>query len=263
MSLIHYVDNSIINREHTVLLVGAGGTGSQLVTGLARMNHALRDLGGPGYRLIVADGDSVSPSNVGRQLFSEADVGRKKSVVLVNRVNMFFGTNWEAFPHNLKKDTRYSRVDLMVSAVDNVETRTMLSQNAKMNNVRYWMDTGNASTTGQVILGTIKSISQPNKQSPSYLPTVLDLYQDILEKESKEAYQGPSCSMAEALSRQDLFVNQWVATCALEILWKMYRYGQLRNHGAFINLVLSSVRPLPVNPETWKTMGWKKPRSTK
>ena len=98
------------------------------------------------------------------------------------------------------------------------------------------------------------------KSCPPYLPHVLDLYRGIMEEESHRPYQGPSCSLQEALTRQDLFVNQWMATCALEIVWKMFRYGQVKVHGAFVNLDTMTVRPLPVNPAVWESMGWKPPK---
>jgi hypothetical protein len=81
-----------------------------------------------------------------------------------------------------------------------------------------------------------------------------------MEEESRKPYQGPSCSLQEALSRQDLFINQWMATCALEILWKMFRYGQIKVHGTFINLNTMTVRPLPVDPAVWESMGWRPPK---
>ena len=56
----------------------------------------------------------------------------------------------------------------------------------------------------------------------------------------------PSCSLAEALERQDLFVNQTVTTFALQLLWKFIREGGLDIHGYFINLESGRVSPLPI-----------------
>ena len=44
MRKIHYTDNYLLKPYHpvTVFIIGAGGTGSQVVTNLARMNAALR-----------------------------------------------------------------------------------------------------------------------------------------------------------------------------------------------------------------------------
>jgi PRTRC genetic system ThiF family protein len=151
---------------------------------------------------------------------------------------------------------------MVLSAVDDVKSRSLIGQLARESGTIYWLDTGNTSSTGQVILGTLTKVAQPEKSCPSYLPHVLDLYKGIMEEESEKLYQGPSCSVPESLARQDLFVNQWVATCALEIIWKIFRQGQLMVHGAFVNLSTMSVRPLPVNPAVWEAMGWK-PRKRK
>lgn len=70
----------------------------------------------------------------------------------------------------------------------------------------------------------------------------------------------PSCSLAEALERQELFVNQAVATWALELLWRLFRYGRVEWHGAFVNLASGRATPLPVDPEAWARMGAGKPR---
>ena len=50
MKRVHYIDNYLVNPQHpvTVNLIGAGGTGSQVLTCLARLDAALRGLGHPG-----------------------------------------------------------------------------------------------------------------------------------------------------------------------------------------------------------------------
>jgi PRTRC genetic system ThiF family protein len=81
------------DRRVTVALIGCGGTGSQMLTGLARLNHALVEDGhGPTRHRVRRR--QVSAANVGRQMFSPADVGQRKSVVLVHRLNAFFGLDW-------------------------------------------------------------------------------------------------------------------------------------------------------------------------
>ena len=255
-TLSHYVHPSIVSgrRPVDIALIGAGGTGSQVLSGLARMNQALKALGGSGLHVRVFDGDSVSASNVGRQLFSPADIGKNKAIVLVTRLNMFFGTSWEAYAFNVSKGLRLPG-GIMISAVDDVEARYLVRDIGKNSGIVYWVDTGNTAATGQVVLGTFDKVDQPVKSCPSYLPHVLDLYRGIMEEESQKHYQGPSCSLQESLTRQDLFVNQWMATCALEVIWRMFRYGQVKVHGAFVNLNTMTVRALPVSPPSGNRWG--------
>lgn len=268
----HYLPAGLVtpNDPVPVILVGVGGTGSRLLTGLAQVHHALRALDQPGLEVHAIDGDAVSDANVGRQLFSPSDIGRNKAEVLTTRVNMHYGLAWRAYPQMLAKDIkfrgrlldgayRYVR-PVLITAVDTVTSRKNATKLLARNGVEYWLDTGNTQDTGQVVLGTVgqEGIPQPKraKNTVPRLPTVLDLYPDMAAHD-KSAKQGPSCSVAEALERQDLFINQWVANAALAILWRGFRKGHLTEHGAFINLKTLNTRPLMVDPAVWKRMGWK------
>jgi PRTRC genetic system ThiF family protein len=105
---VHIVDRGILQPYNpvTVNLIGAGGTGGQVLTALARMNQALVALNHPGLMVRVFDDDTVNPANLARQLFTTAELGLPKSVALINRINRFFGTNWKAITE--KYDKRYN-----------------------------------------------------------------------------------------------------------------------------------------------------------
>ncbi|WP_374552252.1 ThiF family adenylyltransferase, partial [Flavobacterium sp.] len=103
---VHFTENSLINPTNpvTVNLIGAGGTGSQVLTALARMNHALTELNHAGLSVRLWDDDVITEANLGRQLFAESELGLDKSVALINRINRFFGTNWKAETQKFEKD---------------------------------------------------------------------------------------------------------------------------------------------------------------
>jgi hypothetical protein len=62
----------------------------------------------------------------------------------------------------------------------------------------------------------------------------------------------PSCSAAEALDRQEPFVNPTLANHALALLARLFRYGTISCHGGFVSLSsLSSVQALRVDPKHW------------
>ena len=86
------------------------------------------------------------------------------------------------------------------------------------------------------------------------LPVVTDLYPELLDSARPED-DAPSCSLAEALEKQELFVNQAVGTLVLNILWRLFRFGKLHYHGGFINLASERTVPLPVDPAVWARMG--------
>ena len=177
MKRVHYTDSYLINPQHpvTVNLIGAGGTGSQVLTCLARLDITLRALGHPGLFVTLYDPDIVTESNIGRQLFSLSDVGLNKAQCLITRINNFFGNDWKAFPDIypvILKDTRRDNLaNITITCTDNIKSRLNLwnilkavpvSEYRSYDTPLYWMDFGNTQTSGQVVMGTIpKKIKQP------------------------------------------------------------------------------------------------------
>ena len=98
---------------------------------------------------------------------------------------------------------------------------------------------------GQVVIGTAgHSIEQPNKKfCVPILKSVTDLFklEEVNEKES-----GPSCSLAEALSKQDLFINSTLAQFGCAMLWKMFTKGVIDVHGIYLNVNTMRTTPIPI-----------------
>jgi hypothetical protein len=46
---------------------------------------------------------------------------------------------------------------------------------------------------------------------------------------------------------------------ALNLLWELFRYGQITYHGVFVNLKNARTTPLPVDPAAWSRFGYPKP----
>ncbi len=283
----HPIDPYLVGRRDSIhiFLIGAGGNGSRMLSGLAQLHTALVALGQPGLTLEMWDPDTVSESNVGRQLYYPADVGQYKSICLVHRVNMCFGLDWQAVPHAFPADPKVwpggqrERVDILITCVDSAKARRNIHRYFESQGdwlmPRYWLDLGNLARVGQVVLGqperngdapwkpqkprdpapfytgkNRKDKAKPASAAvervyPSRLPTIVDVFPDILDVDYEEE-DLPSCSLAEALERQDLFINQAMATFGLDLLWRLLREGGLNHHGAFINLESGHVNPLKV-----------------
>jgi PRTRC genetic system ThiF family protein len=238
---IHPLPKKFVNGRIDVALVGIGGNGSQMLTGLARIHLALRALGHPGLFVLAADPDVVTEANVGRQLFSPSDIGQNKADVLINRLNIYYGLDWEAHP---RKFPKHGKADILVGCVDTAAARRDLSQCQYL----YWLDLGNQERKGQVILGMnpMQLGIMPGPRKQKHRPRVVtEIFPEILNPKFKED-NIPSCSLAEALGRQDLFINQSVTTFALQLLWQFIRNGGLDIHGYFINLESGRVTPLPI-----------------
>lgn len=262
MKRVHHIDNYLINPQHpiTVNLIGAGGTGSQVLTCLARLDTALIGLGHPGLFVTVYDPDIVTEANIGRQLFSPSDIGLNKAQCLVTRINNFFGYDWRAipdiYPTVLKETRRDNLANITITCTDNIRSRLDMWNVLKavpVNDYRnyetplYWMDFGNTQTTGQVILGTVpKKISQPKSNLYETVESLKVITRFVTYERVKETDSGPSCSLAEALEKQDLFINSTLAQLGCNILWKMFRHGMIEHHGLFLNLETMRVNPISV-----------------
>jgi hypothetical protein len=82
------------------------------------------------------------------------------------------------------------------------------------------------------------------------LRTVSELYPEIINAEAGEDPL-PSCSAVEALERQEPFINQTLASSALALLARLFRYGKLTHHGGFFNAQTGQMTALPVDPHLW------------
>jgi PRTRC genetic system ThiF family protein len=278
----HRVHGRLLNDKVRIGLVGVGGNGSRVLTGLAELNAAMLALGHPGGLHVVSfDPDKVSTANQARQPFADADVGLYKSIVLTQRVNMFYQTAWEAVPRAFAESGEVSRqFDILISCVDTVKGRRAIHKalsRSRFSAPLYWLDLGNRRRDGQVILGepfdpegsTVSSSEWASKGSKAAksvvrprLPTVMDVYPEMLTGEYVED-KGPSCSLAEALDHQDLFVNRHVSNWGLQLLDDLFRRGGVDHCAVFINLEDGSVNSMPVPLRVEVASGVKARRSSK
>lgn len=271
---VHFVPQYFLNPVHPikVTLIGAGGNGSQMLSALCRIDHALRALGGSGLDVVVFDPDKVEAPNVGRQLFTAGDLGQNKAQCLVTRFNRLYGNRWEAVP---KVFDMKNFGNIVITCVDNVEVRRDIGREFRKRNISeaahkrnagrdyrcqynefypfYWLDLGNGQRTGQAVLGSNR-VPQPKSKdyrTLEYLPVVTEQF-DLAKVKDSES--GPSCSMAEALSRQDLFVNSVLVQTAASLLWSLLTDAAIDTRGFYINLDTYRTAPIPVRKEDEKLL---------
>jgi PRTRC genetic system ThiF family protein len=241
--LKHLIQPELLARPVEVMVIGAGGTGSQIVHGLARLHVALKKCGHPhGLNVLLADGDTVSESNLGRQLFYSSDLGRNKAAVLIERINFAYNLQWDAHPENIKSslDAVMHNPNIIIGCVDTRASRRKIKGLLKLGHDVYYMDCGNGADYGQVLLGFVAEAKSKTTKLPMPWETCPDLIADIPEDNT------PSCSLAEALGSQELFINQAVATMALQLLWSLFRHGGLDIRGYYINLKTGRTLPVPI-----------------
>ena len=72
---MHTILPYLLRRTVKVAVVGCGGTGSAVISGLPHLHQALLAYGHPsGLSVTVMDGDRISPTNCVRQPFCELSV---------------------------------------------------------------------------------------------------------------------------------------------------------------------------------------------
>jgi PRTRC genetic system ThiF family protein len=215
-------------HQTKILVAGCGGTGSMLLQELARINHALIKLGKKGIKVAAMDPDVVTEANFGRQLFNEQDIGRNKAEVTIERINRFYGYKWESSPNLFSEKSYREYPNLIITCTDRIKPRifadSLLAMNPhyiEQNRLFGWLDTGNDKETGQVLL------KAENTKS------IFDFNPDLKTKVDRKNRN--SCSLAEALERQDLMINKFVALVAGKLVWSLFNDNKTDWYGAFIN----------------------------
>src|SRR5206468_1373093 len=111
-----------------VTIVGLGGTGAQIARHVARIVYDMRRSRLHTPQIIFIDPDVIEMKNVGRQLFTEAEVGQNKAVALMRRFNCALGLDIVAIPEAVSAEQHFERYgsNLLIGAVDNHSARQEL-----------------------------------------------------------------------------------------------------------------------------------------
>ena len=252
---MHTVHPELLKRAVRVLVIGCGGSGSAIASGLPYLHQAMLVAGHPGgLDVTVMDGDIISPTNCIRQPFSSTEIGLAKTVVMVSRLNLFWGLNWMAVAEDLTAQTDVSNSDVMIGCVDTRAARYLIREKVQglRSRVAYWLDLGNSADSGQFVLG--QPLNGRNRRSALRLRTAAELFPEIVDP-SRDDDREPSCSALEALERQEPFVNHVLAYHALALLTQLFRYGRIDHHGAFVNIRENRAQPIWINRTLWQRLG--------
>jgi PRTRC genetic system ThiF family protein len=170
----------LLRNKVRVLVVGCGGNGSAIAAGLPYLHQALLAYGHPeGIHVTLLDPDVITPTNCVRQPFSQSEIGLYKSVVLANRLNLFWGLDWEGIPERLDPKRRLDGVDIVIGCVDTRAARAPIAKCAEdWSEVGYWLDIGNNADSGQFVLG--EPLNRRNRRRRLRLPTVSELFPEVI-----------------------------------------------------------------------------------
>lgn len=231
----------------TIALVGCGGTGSYMAQHIGRLLVALGDAG-VRARAVFIDHDAVEPKNVGRQLFSMAEVGQPKALTLAVRYGSAWGLNVAARSMRFKASALEREEDelvVLVGCVDNAAARQEMAGALEVNEGGatgvWWLDCGNSADSGQVLLGSAVRREQmasafvgsvcgalpaPSVQRPELLVPTKD----------ERAARRMSCAELAAANLQSLNVNATVAATASNMLTQLLLTRDLKFFASELNL---------------------------
>lgn len=261
---IHFLDNYLLSPTNPIRVhvIGAGGTGSKFMTALMEINHSLLELEHPGLDVHLWDNDIITASNIGRQRFAESEKDLYKSQAIINRLNRWAGTNWKAETRKFQREDNGNLpmgagASIYISCTDTVTSRIEIAEilnslgkeyGFHRDKGRYWLDMGNTRFSGQGLLSTIGKIEQPtSKKFKTFekLPSIIEEYGEVMQN-SEQNDDKPSCSLAESLARQDLFINSTIAQLGASLLWNLLKNGMTENRGFFLNLQNFKSQPIAV-----------------
>lgn len=234
----------------TIALIGCGGTGSHIAQTLAKLAAHCQSTGAPPLTLCFIDGDHVEQKNVGRQLFSAADVGKNKAQVLAARFSAVFGLNIAAIPHMLDLDRGLSQhgYGILIGAVDGAAGRRTIMNQLVHWDWRLWLDCGNHEHSGQVVIGSETAAADMKAAIAmgmcGKLPAAPLLYPDLL----KDAPIRPreDCAAAMEDNAQSLMVNQTMAAIAGQYLYSIVVQRRLTTFQTVVDLASLSMRSTPI-----------------
>lgn len=164
-------------RSKTVLVVGCGGLGGYLCQCLARFGVG---------KIIVADGDVFTQSNLNRQLFADASsLGRNKAVVAEERLRLI-NSEVEVCAHPMmldghNADSLLDGCDVAVDCLDSAAARLVLAQAAERAGIvlvhgavqGYYGQVANVYPGDDMIQRLYQNVQETQTATPAFTPMVV------------------------------------------------------------------------------------------
>ncbi len=234
-----------------VVLVGAGGTGSQLARSICRIVYDLKRRRKHIPTIRIVDPDRIEISNVGRQLYTqaEADAGAYKAESLARRFNYSLGLAVEWFNEPFDADKHAGRYSLICGAVDNHLARREIARAECLT-----LDCGNHAESGQIVLGNTDDLELVRQCIHTgryhYLPNFTLLFPALLEPDPAPVPQ-PAASCAELVETgaQSLLINDLIATVAAQYVYKLLNHEPVTTFLSFCDAGSLNVKSIPLTAD--------------
>lgn len=239
-----------------IVLVGLGGTGSQWARSIARIVFDMHRRGCHIPSMLFVDPDTVEAENVGRQMFTDADVGQHKAELLARRFNYALGLqiNWANDYFDPTKHVPGFGT-LLCGAVDNHEARQALAK-AKAKGI--WIDAGNHYDSGQVVVGTtddrdhiLQALDTIRNDTLSALPNTALVFPELLTPAPlPETPDDLSCAELVTRGEQHLLINDAIANIAAQYTHRLLYRQPLTTFLTFASIGdAPSTRSIPITKQ--------------
>jgi hypothetical protein len=229
----------------------------------------------PGDTVSVIDHDIVEDRNLTRQHFTERDIGRPKALVLTERYRRA-GIATTAFAHPMAQATNQQLArDLppadartgataVIGCVDNWRARTAIKNfiDARLPGQRAWIDVGNETRGGQVLMNLIAwplivpgvCTTPAAMHVPAFeaMPQLLRAQawdcvpcgiRNAAGAEECSGCQQPEASCGQRIDMQTVMVNHMAAASALNCLSWLILGIPFTSCGAFFS-TLNTMQPI-------------------
>lgn len=233
----------LANSKWQIFQIGSGGTGSHLVSHIARLLTSSPVIAERIGSYTIVDGDRVEAGNVGRQLFVAPDIGAYKAEVLATRYSKAYGVSLgyvceyldPGFVDTLVPRGSLLSPSLIIGAVDTAAARKLIYREIRKvqgeRNTIWWMDAGNGRETGQVVLGNTDQAdllrAGLGEAFIEYLPYPAVLFPDLIDEELDAQAAELSCAEAVAQDEQGPNINAQMGLLMAEML-RGFLLGELR-----------------------------------
>ncbi len=247
---MYNLSNQFNNYNPGVAVVGCGGTGGFVAEGLCRLLA-------PETKIILVDGDTVEPQNLGRQNFLREDLGRFKAQALAERLARQFDRPVAYSLKYLTADRLGGRphalnCHLVIGCVDNALARQAIEAGMRQIHSGWWVDAGNSENWGQILIGNadieqMGRIFDPEDQTCVALP-LPSIQRPELLLEAAPVEDDPDCAVAVQLGDQSPTINQNMAALVLEVVRRLID-GTCPWMALFLDMDTGEMKPTYATPE--------------
>lgn len=212
-----------------ILIVGCGGTGSNLIKELARYISFRYERQEDRPQVVLIDGDVVETKNLERQSFDVNDVHQNKAEAMSMAVNDVFDVDFSYYPQyiteieQLKRLTEDDLEIMIVGCVDNHNCRQVLHAFFQSLQNGIYIDAANEYSGGEVVCGIRVSGIRLYKDRAELFPEILKPSKSVIEM---------SCEELNNSEPQHLVTNLMSANICLSLVVQVLN-GILKKGGIY------------------------------